>query len=384
MVSQTDENAGCASPNSSAERNFIASQAKEPSTEKISKNDSMQIIRQCLEKRGFQKKSIEIISASWRPSTTSQYAVYIRKWCDFCRRRKINPLSSDEVLVVDFLTELFNVGLSYSALNTARSALSTFLWNGAGVTVGKYAIIKKFLKGTFELRPSVPKYEEIWDVKIVLDYLKFLPCSSELSLNVLTHKLVMLLALVTGQRVQTLSFLKIDNILIFPDKCVLLIDRNTKNSFFLKRKPIFTIKRFEDVSVCPVTCLEEYIKRTAPLRHDYKQLFISYIKPHKPVRCETISRWLKQCMFEAGIDVEIFKGHSTRAASTSAAKRVAVDINDIIKTAGWTNVKTFAVFYDKPFLLGGRTLEKKSCPSLKSHNVLLVIQLTLLQMLLHG
>ena len=50
------------------------------------------------------------------------------------------------------------------------------------------------------------------------------------------------------------------------------------------------------------------------MRKDVKKLFISFHKRHKAVSKDTISRWLKCVLEEAGIDMSIFKPHSTRAA----------------------------------------------------------------------
>jgi hypothetical protein len=44
----------------------------------------------------------------------------------------------------------------------------------------------------------------------------------------------------------------------------------------------------------------------------------------------------------------MFKAHSTRAASTSAASNRNVPISDILSTAGWSNERTFQVHYNKP------------------------------------
>ena len=67
---------------------------------------------------------------------------------------------------------MYSQGESYSAINTARSALSAILCNEYGLTIGKFPAIKRFLKGVFELRPPKPKYSYIWDVNIVLSYLR--------------------------------------------------------------------------------------------------------------------------------------------------------------------------------------------------------------------
>ena len=72
------------------------------------------------------------------------------------------------------------------------------------------------------------------------------------------------------------------------------------------------------------------------------------MKPHKEVSKATISRWIKCLLSEAGIDTDIFSAHSTRAASSSAAKASHVPINDILKTAGWSSERTFAKHYCVP------------------------------------
>ena len=48
----------------------------------------------------------------------------------------------------------------------------------------------------------------------------------------------------------------------------------------------------------------------------------------------------------AGIN-DIFKGHSSRAASTSKAFKSGVGITDILKTAHWKNANNFYKHYQK-------------------------------------
>ena len=50
----------------------------------------------------------------------------------------------------------------------------------------------------------------------------------------------------------------------------------------------------------------------------------------------------------AGIDVNKFKPHSTRAASTSQAAKRGVPLDIIMKSAGWKSETTFTKFYHKP------------------------------------
>ena len=46
-----------------------------------------------------------------------------------------------------------------------------------------------------------------------------------------------------------------------------------------------------------------------------------------------------------GIDVSIYKGHSTRSAAASAARLEGVSTSDILKVADWSRETTFTRFY---------------------------------------
>ena len=74
------------------------------------------------------------------------------------------------------------------------------------------------------------------------------------------------------------------------------------------------------------------------------QLFISH-KSGLPVARNTISRWLTEVMSLAGIDTSYFKGHSTRGASTSKAKRRGANPNQLMLQGDWKNVTTFHKHY---------------------------------------
>ena len=51
---------------------------------------------------------------------------------------------------------------------------------------------------------------------------------------------------------------------------------------------------------------------------------------------------------ESGIDTNLFKAHSVRSASTSAAANQGVTTEDILKAADWSSDSSFQRFYYKP------------------------------------
>jgi len=55
-------------------------------------------------------------------------------------------------------------------------------------------------------------------------------------------------------------------------------------------------------------------------------------------------------MIKSGIDAEVFKPHSTRAASTSKANSCQVPIDVILKATSGKGDCTFRKFYNKPIV----------------------------------
>ena len=210
------------------------------------------------------------------------------------------------------------------------------------INIHEDELVSRFMKGIFNDKPPLPRYKETWDAKIVLQYLQAMNTDSLLALSC---KLCMLFLLVTAQRCQTLHILKVNDINRIEEGIMINISskvKQTRRGYHIE--PII-LKSYGNKSLCVVALLEEYLRRTKHLRSsDY--LLVSTVKPHGSVSQQTVSRWIKLTMRKAGIS-EIFKPHSTRAASTSQAYDKGVPLSDIIKTAGWNNAETFAKYYQK-------------------------------------
>ena len=308
---------------------------------------SVQIIRDSLGRQGIQGNAADLILASIRKSTLKQYGTYIQKWLVFCAGRKSDPLCPPMSDILDFLTELYKKGNGYSAINTARSALSMIIISeDSKTTIGNDRWVKKLLKGIFQLRPALPKYNVTWDVSKVLLYLADLGTAKDLSLKLLSYKVIMLLALLSGQRSQTLHFIDLQNIEFRQNSLVIRIGDLVKQSRPGYHMSEMSIPEYsQDNRLCPIVTLKCYMERTKNIRGKTTKLFISCIKPHGPITKSTLSRWIKDTMSLAGINVNIFTPHSTRTASTSKAK---VPLATILKTAGWAKDCTFRKYYKKP------------------------------------
>ena len=66
-----------------------------------------------------------------------------------------------------FLYDLFQNGVGYSVMNTARSSLSTFI-NNDGVPVGQHLVITRYMKSIFNIKPALPKCKFTWMLELLL------------------------------------------------------------------------------------------------------------------------------------------------------------------------------------------------------------------------
>ena len=305
----------------------------------------LQTVRRSLQTSGISEKAINIISCSWRSGTRKQYGTYIAQWKSFCNKKQISANEPSVGEVLDFLVELFDRGLGYSAINTARCALSTFISIG-NYTIGAHPLVIRFLKGVFNQRPTRARHTHIWDVSIVLNALKKMSPANYLSLKELSFKLATLMALISAQRVQTLFMLDIAHMKVHRSSYEFILTDVQKHTRPGHGTQTIEFKAYApNRKLCIYTYIKEYLNRTKMLRKTNK-FFISYQKPYKAISKETLARWIKTSLHKAGIDKN-FTAHSTRSAATSAAAET-LPIDTILKAADWATDKVFAKYYHKP------------------------------------
>lgn len=243
--------------------------------------------------------------------------------------------------------EALNKGNSFSVINSHRSALNLLF----SPPSRDEKIINRFLKGVSNLRPPKPKYNFTWNPDPVLTYLEAWYPLHSLTLKDLTFKLVTLMALTSASRVQTLSLVKLDNINITSEKIEIKIEDRVKTTAVGRNQPLLIFPYFRDrPQLCVAHTIETYMKITEPYHSNGEQnLILTIKKPIHAASSQTISHWIKSTLTSAGVDTSVFSAHSVRHASTSAAFRAGVSIEQIRNTAGWTpSSTTFFNFYNKP------------------------------------
>lgn len=281
-------------------------------------------------------------------STIKQYEICYKEWWDFCKQRNIDYCSATVRDVLQFLQNLFNIkNIKYGSFNNHRSALSLILPG----QIGNDPQVCRWMKGVSKLRPPTRKYNFTWDPQQVTQMLaKWYPHNT-LSLQRITRKLITLLALTTAQRMQTLNQIKVENIHISLEKIQILIPDTVKTTSIRNEQPCLQIPFFYDQpELCVASTLLAYIEKTTELRSETQNhLFLRTKKPYRAVSTQTLSRWIKLTLSEAGIDTKIFGGYSTKHSAVSTAFKNGVLLQTIRRTAGWTKKSiVFAQFYNIP------------------------------------
>ena len=326
---------------------------RKSSTHRVRIDDSsgMENLRRNARHKGLSQEAKTLLQGKLAKGTAKTYASPWDQWCGWCDRRELDPVSTTVENIANFLSE-HEKSHGYSALNTARSAISCYhdrIWDGNNlIPAGQHDLIKDLLDSAKIRNPPKPRYSMTWDVNIVLDYIKDLGPNAGLSLKDLTHKLAMLINLITVTRSQELSVLKISNIVFRSrNEIRFKITERTKTG-----RELVVLKKYTDCEYLdPVTCLESYLIATQAWREKDRskdELFLAINNPHNPVKPCTIANWLTSLMDSAGVDITTYKPHSVRAASTSKVeKSKAMSCNQIIKAANWSNVNTFKKFYNR-------------------------------------
>ena len=245
--------------------------------------------------------------------------------------------------VLNFLTSLYERGIGHSQINKARSALSVIY---PDVAIGKHPFISRFVRGVRNLRSGQVKYPLLWDAKELLNHLISWNVSSDSSVQDISRKLVATLACVSAQRVHTLSLIDFRYIFFFDSATYLYIFSDLKVQ---RDRPCFVItlpSHTEQDCLHTVHLLKLYLRKTRSIRQD-SQLFLGCRPPYRPVTTDTLARWIRSVMKDAGIDISVFGAHSVRGASASFALQQNAPIDSVLQCGDWSCLNTFSKHYGR-------------------------------------
>ena len=184
------------------------------------------------------------------------------------------------------------------------------------------------------------KLSFVWDVQIMFEYFRSLGDNRQISDKHLSQKLLILLLLPGGHRLNSVFHFTIDRMIISSTSVTFSPEVILKHSKPGRKLDIFEYRAYSDPKLCVLECVKEYIhRRNDRVDKEQKRLFITYRKPYRTASIDTLRRWIKETFAETNL-IENFTRHSCRSASTTKAFNMKLDILDILGKTCWSNAKT--------------------------------------------
>ena len=114
-------------------------------------------------------------------------------------------------------------------MNSHRSATSAYHVHIDNNPIGQYPRVCTLMTGIFNNRPPKRRYNFVWDIEKILNYLSKLSENLSLPIRVLSHKLALLLSLTTASRVSEICQLNTEYIIEVEDKIAFTFHKLTKS-----------------------------------------------------------------------------------------------------------------------------------------------------------
>ena len=224
------------------------------------------------------------------------------------------------------------------------------------------------LSGLFNSRPPQLKYLFVWNFQEVLNFIKSTWAKTDrLGGKELSLKLCMRIALTKSSRASAIHHLDVRFMVNTGDKVTLHFHKLHKS--WRKGKPPLSLTVYAystDKQLRVVQTPNRYLEMTKDRRDPSRtQLLLSYRKPYKEISSSTASGWIKKFLQLANVDTNVFKGHSTRSASTSKVNLKGLALSDILHRGSWSRASTWQKFYNNQII---SPEEKLQHPVLKKNS----------------
>ena len=220
------------------------------------------------------------------PEVPRSSVIIIRKWLSFCSQRQVDQIHPTVGVTVEFLARLYKNGLSCSSINSARSALSEILnpTHFSQWVMVSILMLNTSWKVFFKVGPlclvTVRRGMLIW-----------------FSSALVPLKLVMLVALTTAQRSESIHLFDTTGVVWEETRYIFLLNSHIKQS-----KPGGTsselVVKFSaflhDIKLCVVSMCSVYLDETQTLKEMKLACLytVTHQKPHKRASRDTIRCWI--------------------------------------------------------------------------------------------
>ncbi|GAM18648.1 hypothetical protein SAMD00019534_018230 [Acytostelium subglobosum LB1] len=257
------------------------------------------------------------IHNAWQPGTLKAYDAVWRRWSTFTMANNSSPTDISTKMVNAFIADLGHKDYSTSYIYTHRSALSS-LRKLARMDALDDESTKRLLQGLAKKKPSKPKYSEVWDPTIVINFIRDNYSKRARSDIDLLKRTLVLVRLALCARSSDLARWAFSSLVV----------SNTSI-----KGPIVNAKE-QRASASQSTLVLKPVSGAAASR-----------PPHQCLSADWITKLSLEVMEEAGIDTSIYGAHSTRAAVITKALASGASFQDVKALSRHKSATTMEKYY---------------------------------------
>ena len=293
--------------------------------------------------RGMQESTRALLLASWRKNTIKTYNFPWNRWIRYCQLEKVSWSSPSAVQLSNFVSWLYNLGLSPSSINTHRAAVSTVCQLYTGVQLGTDPLVVRTMKAIGELKPAKATGIRHWDISQLIRYLQS-SWKPDLAYQDLQQRTAALLMIFAGRRISDLQFLSTEpenfrdlgKVMTFQPVYGRKTDTATRRS-----NPI-RFRWGKDHRICPIRHIKALLAHEARRNSTCVRLFSSPTNVNMAAQVTNIRFWVSQILKRAGIAAA--PGSIRRVAARSNFE-AGVPMSDIQFGGNWARSSTVERFY---------------------------------------
>lgn len=274
------------------------------------------------------------IRKSRADSTLRAYGAAWREFENFAKGRDELPLPATPTTVVEYLTALADAGAKVSTIGVKLAAIA---WKHRTAEVADptvFEIVKGLMNGIRRDLGIAPNKKEPATLAEVQAMLKTLPDN----LKGTRDKVILLMGFAGAFRRSELVALDVADVRKSKGKLTITIRKSKTDQE--GRGMIKTIPQIDDVSICPVRALQDWldgadIKSGAIFRRVDRHGYV-----HGRLTSQSVALIIKRAACEAGLDWRGFSGHSLRSGFITNSLDAGQSDSDILQQTGQKSDKT--------------------------------------------
>jgi hypothetical protein len=293
---------------------------------------------------------LQLLRASWRPSTKKTYKVAWNRWLIWTKTHKLNPLQPTGQDLARFLADLYILdGLAYNTILLHKSVVCTLSDPDNSGKLSSHVLVGHILKSIALKNPVTKK--PVWNVDKLAVYLETYSVNENNIFSTCRHTATLLL-LCSGRRIHDLTLLAVDpKHLSENNNCLILwpLFGSKTDTADYRQSGWRLSANTANKNLDPIF----WVKHTISILHDKRQaggfinLFLSLKGPLRIASRTVIAGWVKSLLLEAGV---VASPGSLRSAVASRSWHNNYPLDEILSRGNWKSQKTFTRYYCKEIM----------------------------------